>query len=146
MIVKASAPVEALRDHRHEGLERFECVCKGRGFAEDRRINAKQQFRVLVGRTPQHDAIDVLQMRTGVIEAGHAAVDDDRPAGMGALQVIDQRVVERRNRAVVLGAQAFEPGFSRVHDQRRRAGRLYRRGEGEQRLARLLLVDSDFGI
>ena len=62
---------------------------------------------------------------------------------MGALQRVDQRVVERRNVAVVLGAEPLEPGLARVHDERRGARRLHRASESEQRFARLLLVDAD---
>ena len=62
---------------------------------------------------------------------------------MRRFEFIDEGVVERRDRPVVLRAQALEPGFARMDDERRRARRLHRVGEGKQRLARLLLVDAD---
>src|SRR5271156_53704 len=62
---------------------------------------------------------------------------------MRALQGMDNLIVERRDRPVVLGTQALEPGFARMDNERRRARRLYRFREGEQSGARLLLVDAD---
>ena len=44
------------------------------------------------------------KMRARCLEIGEAAVEDDRPVGMGALQIMDEAIVERRNRPVVLGA------------------------------------------
>jgi hypothetical protein len=76
-------------------------------------------------------------------EVGDAAVEDNRPVGVSAFERVHKRIVERRDRPVVLGAQAVEPGFARVDYERRRIGRLYRFREVDERLARLLLVDAD---
>ena len=81
-------------------------------------------------------------MRTPRVKVRKAAVENDRPIGVGALQRMNERMVERRNCAIVLGAQSLEPGFARMNDKRSRARRLHRFREGEQSLARLLLVDA----
>ena len=65
---------------------------------------------------------------------------------MRALQRMDELIVERRDRPVVLGAQALKPGLARVDDERRSARRLHRFREGEQGLPRLLLVDADAAL
>ena len=65
---------------------------------------------------------------------------------MSALELVDKLVVERRDRPIVLGAQALEPGLARVNDERRGARRLHRFSKGEQGLARLLLVHSDAAL
>ena len=79
-------------------------------------------------------------------EVGDAAVDDDRPVRMGGLQLVDEAVVERRNRAVFPGAEAVEQRLSRMNDQRRRAGRLHGRRDGAEGFARRLLVDADAAL
>ena len=57
---------------------------------------------------------------------------------MGALQRMNVRPAQR-----AAGAIAVEPGFARMDDERRRAGRPRRFSEGAERLLRLLLVDAD---
>ena len=118
VVVEALAAFEPFGDRWHEGPERIEGVIEGRRLAENRRIDAKQHFGVLVRGPADHDPVDVGEVRLSRPEVARAAVDDDRPAGMGALEFIDQRIVERRDGAVVLGAEALEPGFARVHDER----------------------------
>ena len=64
-------------------------------------------------------------------------------SGKGALQLMHQRIVERRNIAVFLWRQPLEPSLAGMDDQGvgARVQNLF--GDVEQRRARLLIVDAD---
>ena len=125
------------------GLDRRKTVGDRRRRAKQQRIDVEQDFRRLVGGAAHHHAVDMAQMLLRRGEIHDAAVDRQRQIGMGSLQLMDQRIVERGNVAVVLRAQALQPGLAGMDDDRRRARRLDARGQREQRLARLLRVDPD---
>ena len=78
-----------------------------------------------------------------LLHACDPAVEHDRQARMRGLEPIDARVIERRNFAVLLRRQSFEPSLSRVNDERIDARLLDRAGKNLQRLFRVLLVDAD---
>ena len=69
--------------------------------AERLRIDGEQSPWFLIRSTTQHHAVDVRQMHERLINAGNAAIDDDRQARMLNLEPIDARVIERRNFAVL---------------------------------------------
>ena len=143
VVMQALAALKPARDRRHEGFDRLERVGDRRLLAEQLRIDADQDLGRLIGGAPDHDPVEMLKLGARGSEILDAAVEDDRPAGMGAFQRTDERIVERRDRPVVFRAQAVEPGFARMDDERRRARRLHRFGEGAERLSRLLLIDAD---
>ena len=97
----------------------------------------------MIGGAADHDAIDIRKLCLDRVERVDAAVDGDGKVGKGPLQLMGQRIVERRDIAVLLGRQPLEPGFSRM-DQQRVHARLDRGPRhGEQRFAWLLIVDAD---
>ena len=63
--------------------------------------------------------------------------------GCARFEPIDAIVIERRNFAVFLRRQTFEPGLAGVHDQRVGSGALDVLRENLQRRFRILLVDAD---
>ena len=90
VIVQALAALKPARDHRHKGFDRLEPIGDRRRLAEQLRIDADQQFRILIGRAAEHDSVDMAEMRARRVEVREAAVEDDRPVGMGALQIMDE--------------------------------------------------------
>ena len=74
--------------------------------AEQSRIEPSDEPRILVGRAADHDAVDVRELRHAVVERHEAAVDHDAQRRKLALQAMHAAVVERRNLAVLLRAQA----------------------------------------
>ena len=100
--MNASIASKAVGDRRH--------------VAEESRVDADQEFRRLIGGAPEHDPVDMARCARADVEIGDAAIEDDRPVGIGALQRMNERVVERRDRPVVLRAQAVEPGFASMDD------------------------------
>src|ERR1700722_12191353 len=103
VIVQALAALKPARDNGREGFDRLEPVGDRRGLAEQLRIDSNQKLRILIGCAPEHDAIEFLKMRARRLEIRKAAVKDDRPVDMRALQRMDEFIVERRGGAVVLG-------------------------------------------
>ena len=67
-------------DVGHERHRR--CLRRGEagGFAKDQRIDGDEPPWFLVGRAAHHHAIDTLQMRNRLFDAGDAAVENDRQA------------------------------------------------------------------
>ena len=128
------------------GHHRLEHVLHGRvrrGLAEQFGIDRQQPPRLLIGGAPQHDAIDMSEMRLRLVEAGDAAIDDDGHIGHRGLQPIDPVVVERRDVAIFLRRQSVEPGLAGVHDQRIRAGGDHAARQRIERDFRILIVDAD---
>ena len=80
-------------------------------------VEAVQQVGVVVRRAPEHGAVGVRQVRRGLRLAGDAAVDHDLQARSLALEPVRPVVAERGYLAVLLRAQAFQPGIARVHDE-----------------------------
>src|SRR5208282_6616768 len=89
VVAQTLAAPKALSDHGDEGVERLERVFERRRLAEDRRIDPEQDLRVLIGGAAEHDAVDIRKMRLCLLEVAHAAIDDNRPVGMRALQLMD---------------------------------------------------------
>ena len=70
-----------------------------------------------------------------------AAIDSDEPFREAPLEAIDAILVERRDLAIFLRAQSFQPGFPRMHPHAVSAGRESRIGERVERGLDILLVD-----
>ena len=127
-------------DERRRGLLRR----RERGlFAKHERIDGDEPPGLLIGGAAHHDAVDIFEVRKPLFDAGNAAVENDGQARMRRLEPIDARVIERRNFAVLLRRQPFEPGLAGMHDERVGARRFDRAGKNFQRLFRILLVDAD---
>ncbi len=108
------------RDIVEIGIHRLSHIA--RGFAEKPRIHIGEKLRVLIGGAAHHHAIDMLQMRLGLIERGDAAIDDDGQFRPRALQRIDERIIERRHVAIFFRRESHKPGLACVHGECRRSG------------------------
>ena len=116
---------------------------KAGGFAKDQRIDGEEPPRLLIGGAAHHHAVDMVQMRKRRLDAADAAVENDGEPRMRAFEPIDAIVIERRNFAVFLRRQTFEPGFARMHDERIGARALDRLRKNFERRFRILVVDAD---
>ena len=70
VVMQTFAALKAARDRRHERFDRLEPVRDGRRLAEKSRVDGDQRLRVLIGRAPEHDSIDMGEMRAGHVEVG----------------------------------------------------------------------------
>ena len=137
------APRELVLDIGHHRLEHVLHRGVRRGLAEQLGIDRQQPPRLLIGRPPQHHAIDMVEMRLRLGKAGDAAIDDDGHVGQRGLQPVDPVVVERRDVAVFLRRQSVEPGLAGMHDQRVGAGGDDAARQRVERDLRILIVDAD---
>jgi hypothetical protein len=64
-------------------------------------IDLGQEIRILIGGAAEHDAIHMLEMALGLVEADDATVDDDGQLRARGFEAIDARIVERRDLAVL---------------------------------------------
>ncbi len=85
-------------------------------------------------------------MSARLIERADAAIDDDLELGTPLLQAMDAGVIERRDVAVLLRAQALQPGFARVHDESAAAGPRDHVDEAVEILLFVLVVDADAAL
>ena len=70
VVMQTFAALKAARDRRHERFDRLEPVPDRRRLAEKSRVDGDQRLRVLIGRAPEHDPIDMGEMRAGHVEVG----------------------------------------------------------------------------
>ena len=98
---------------------------------------------ILVGGAAQHHAIDMGQMRLGLVQGLDAAIEDDLQGRILALDAIDQIIIQRRHVAVFLRRQALQPGLARMHGEARHARRGARRDQGAQTFFGILVVHAD---
>ena len=116
---------------RNIGLIGFQCrkgIAMGCGFPIKQRVNLQQHFRIMIGGPPQHDAVKLCQMRQALRQRGQATIEDNRNMWIFTLDLMHKCIVERRNIAVFLRAQAFEPGLAGM-DNQKIGSRLQRRGD-----------------
>jgi hypothetical protein len=71
----------------------------------------------VIGGAAEHGSVDMVEMSPRLLERLDAAVDADEPPGHAGLQPIDAAVIERRDIAVFLRAQPFQPRLARMHPQ-----------------------------
>src|SRR5450830_476539 len=107
------------------------------------RIETGHQERIVVSLAPQHDAVDVLQMRVDLRHRLDAAIDEDFQRGEIALELIRVVILERRDFAVFLRAQALQDRVAGMHDERLAAGLGNLADEVAHEVIRLDVVDAD---
>src|SRR5690606_12769398 len=73
----------------------------------------------------------------------NAAIDHHRQRGHALAQAIDPRIVERRNGAVFLGAEALQPSLARMDIKGIDAGFSHTVGEAVEAFFRVLIVNAD---
>jgi hypothetical protein len=83
------------------------------------------------------------QVRGDLLVRLHPAVEHDGQLRKLALELVDQLVAQRRHLAVLLGAQALEPGVAGVDDEDLAAGLGHRADEVAHEGVALFLVDAD---
>ena len=123
-----------------DGLDRADV---GRRGAKQPPVDLAQQAGRMVGRTSQHHAIDMFEVLFRLIQRPDPAVDRDGQLRSLTLQPPDERIVERRHVAVLLGRQTLQVGLSRMHDEMTNARRCTQVHQPEQALLRVLVVDAD---
>ena len=131
-----------MRDHGQGDLTR---IAHRVGGAEDAAVGIQEDIgRLLIGRPPDHHAVHPrCQMFLGLGQRGDAAVDRQVKVGPLGLHPVDQRVVERRNIAVFLGAQTLQPRLSGVDREPAHTGVRDAVEEIGQHRFRVLIVHAD---
>ena len=104
----------------------------------------------MIGGAAQHDAVQphAVAARCASASSSEAmpplmTIVSSRPL---ALQPADQRIVERRDVAVLLRRQALQPGLAGVDDEGVDAGGGADVDDGEQAPSRVLVVDADAAL
>ena len=93
-----------------------------------------------------HHAVDLGELDARLLERPDAAVRDHLELGEVGLEAVDHLVAERRDLAVLLGAEPGEPSLARVHDHRAAARGRDRLDEPPQEIVVVALVDADPGL
>ena len=114
---KACAPAEFRIDVAIETADDLQPVaCRSR-VAKEVLIGHGETKWVLVGFAAEHDTIDPVKMLLCGAQAGHSTVDDHLQCRKIGLQPVDAIIVQWRYLAILLRAQALQPGFARMHNQ-----------------------------
>jgi hypothetical protein len=106
----------------------------GTGFAEDHPVGGQEDVgrRVVGGATDHHPVEPGIEEGHSLLERPHAAVHADVHVGKARLHLVDEPVVERRDLAVLPGAEPLQPGLAGmdrdpgdagVADRARKSGR-----------------------
>src|SRR5688572_7435755 len=85
----------------------------------------------------------MVELCDALLERHEAAVDDDAALRELALQAVHARIVERRNLAILLRAQAAEPRFAGMDDERLAARRRDLANEVAHELVRVVVIDAE---
>ena len=108
------------------------------------RVELRDEPRILIRGAPEHHAVDVRRARARTCRASVSPpLITIRERGELALQPMHARIVERRNLAILLRAQAVQPRLARVHDERVAAGRRDGRDEAAHELVGIVVVDAE---
>ncbi len=133
-------------DVGQKALDRFGARRHLGAGVEEAPVDLGEDIRGLVGGAAEHHAVDVLQVRVGLVERRDAAVDDDGQLRVRRLEPVDARVVERRHLAVLLRRQTLQPRLARMHDEGAHAGGGDDIDEALQVALAILLVDADAAL
>ena len=92
-------------------------VAFGADVAENPFVGIVQEPRVLVRFAADHHSVQIIKLLLYLVECLDAAVDADVQVRHLGLEAVDKIVVQRRDFAVLLGAETLEPGLARVDDE-----------------------------
>ena len=106
-------------------------------------VDLGQKIRVLIGLPPDHHAIDLFKMGVDLLTAADAAVENDFQLREILLQPVDPVVIERRDGAVFLGAEAGEPCLARMDDEGLDTHRLHGRDKAGEMGVAVEIVNAD---
>ena len=115
----------------------------GGPFPEQRAVNVAEEAGGLVGGAAEHDAVESGEMFPALINCRNAAIEHNCQAGAGGFQLGYEAVIERRDFAVLLRAEAAQPGLAGVDGEDGAAGSGDFVDEGEEGFARGQVVDGD---
>ena len=87
-VVEPAAGREVALDVGEEAAEHVGAGRRRVGGAEEAAVDLGEQIGVLVGGAAEHDAVDVGEVRLGLVEARDAAVDDDGEVGARGLEAV----------------------------------------------------------
>ena len=132
----------ALHVGHHGGLD-LVLAERARPAAQKALVPRGHDPGVVVGLAAEHHAIHLLQVRGDLLVAGHAAIEHDGQLRKLLLEAVDHLVAQRRDLAVLLRAQALEPGVARVHDEHAAAGLGHGADEVAHEGVALFAVDAD---
>ena len=100
--------------------------------AQDAAVGGTQHGRIGVGRASDHGAVDHVEVRFRLLQAGDAPVDRHLQRRQLLLEAIDRVVAERRHLPVLGRAEAVEHGDPCVHGEAAHAGGGHRLDEGPE--------------
>ena len=126
-----------------QAVDHLVAVGRGRRRVVEAAVDIGQDPRVLIGGTADHGAIQTVPMAGDLVQIGEPAVDQQGQVRAARFQGMDSGVVERRDIAVLFGAESLQPGFARVHDEGIAAGRRDNVDEPVEIGALVLVVDAD---
>ena len=106
-------------------------------------VHACPEQGMVIGRPAHHHPVHVIE----VLQAGRrrlqTTVQFDREGRTIGLELMDQRMAQGGDGAVLLGIKPFQPGFPRMHGKALAAGRRHRVDEVQQRLVGVMVIDAD---
>ena len=113
LTVGSGAALHVVDHRRFDGVEVERC---GRR-CEEARVPVGHRGRMVIGGAPDHHAVDDGQVALDFVGAGDAAVGDEHQPREVTLQADDDVVPERRQLAVLLRADAVQPGVAGMDDK-----------------------------
>ena len=97
----------------------------------------------MIGGPAEHGTVDLVEMADGIRHRRNAAIDADETFRKPGLQPVDPLIVERRDVAVLLRAQALQPGLAGMHPQGVGTSGKDTIGQDVEGWLRVLIVDAD---
>ena len=98
---------------------------------------------MVVGGAAHHHPVHRLQLLEAAAELQEAAVEFDGQLGSVGLELVHQLVAQGRDRAVLLGVQAVEPGLAGMDAEPLGSGRGHGVDKGQQLPIGIALIDAD---
>ena len=105
-----------------------------------------QEPGVVVGLAPDHNLVDLSQVRAHPDQVAHATIQRDVQPGELRLEPVDELVAQRRNLAILLRRQPAQHGLARVHDEHAATRLRHDTDEIAQEAVILVLVDPDAAL
>src|SRR5262245_31991427 len=142
-LIQPRALGELSLDVRHEEVEHLETRRRSLIRSEQRAIDLGKEVRISIGSAAEHHAIHLRQLRFGRGKRLDPAIENDLELRPTRLQAMNPPVIEGRQVAVLLRAEAFEPSLARMHDEGPAACFGNGRDEPVEACFGVLVVDAD---
>ncbi len=72
----------------------------------------------MISGTPKHDAIQMIEMRYRIFQSAYTAIDTNEWRIKALFETIDTIIIKRRNIAIFLWRQPFQPCFAGMNPKR----------------------------